>query len=776
MANSKLSLAMRLGIGLVGVALIGVGLTLTVNLWVESNLIDEAEEVQLESTYKRFLSGIDAQAQRAADMARLVAETPDAQAAFAARDRARLLAIYREGFVVMKKEHGVRQFQFHLPPATSFVRIHKPQKFDDDLSSFRKTVVQVNNTKKPIVGLEKGVAGLGVRGVRPVFHDGKHIGSVEFGMSFGQAYFDTFSKQTGAEVALYMLQDGDFKKFASTFPDDVTFDTEIKRQSVSGTRRLDGMKLDDGKPHALLAGPIHDFSGKTIGVGIVALDISRYIANFNRGRNISLLAGLLALILALGIAYLFHRTTGLPLVRMTRVMDRLAKGDMNVEIPQVEGESEVGRMAHALTVFRDSRRQADELAAAQAQSEERAARDKKEAMLTVLRNLVGAAVESNQAMVSLTDMRREISEANSRAQSMASAVEELGASIREISANSDNAKQDADQAEQAAAEGMSRSDTAVGTMDEIVTSVNSAADEVNKLATASSRIGEIVEEIEAIADQTNLLALNATIEAARAGDAGKGFAVVASEVKNLANQTGRATVDIRERIDSLRQEMEVIVGSMQQGAETVDSGREVIHGVGSQLSTIAADIDNVTGKMTDIAAILSQQTSVTQDISSGTAAIADISSQNDMEIETVLVAMDNLADNLGAQVGTFADLGDRAIVEIAKNDHAAFMRSVLNGILKRNDQRSDNLSDHHTCRFGKWYDSVTDPAIKDTRAFREIIGPHKEVHAHGKQALKHAEDQDLDAAFTEVTKMQAASRNVLAQLDEIGKTLAAARD
>ena len=99
---------------------------------------------------------------------------------------------------------------------------------------------------------------------------------------------------------------------------------------------------------------------------------------------------------------------------------------------------------------------------------------------------------------------------------------------------------------------------------------------VDALARASQRIGEIVAQIEAIAKQTNLLALNATIEAARAGEAGKGFAVVATEVKNLANQTARATDDIRGRIATLKSDMDAIVATMRAGAETVGAGQEAV--------------------------------------------------------------------------------------------------------------------------------------------------------------------------------------------------------
>lgn len=108
--------------------------------------------------------------------------------AFAKRNREylkrRLVPLFKK---VLKPKFGVKQFQFHLPPATSFFRIHKPNKYGDDLSSFRKTVVTANTEKRVVSGVEVGRAGLGIRVVYPVFYNGTHIGSVEFGISYKEA-------------------------------------------------------------------------------------------------------------------------------------------------------------------------------------------------------------------------------------------------------------------------------------------------------------------------------------------------------------------------------------------------------------------------------------------------------------------------------------------------------------------------------------------------------------------------------------------------------------
>ena len=101
------------------------------------------------------------------------------------------------------------------PP--SFFRSTNRKNSGDDLSSFRFTVIATNKNQKPTRGLEGGVAGLGVRGMVPVFHVGKHVGSVEFGMTFGQAFFDNFKAQNGIDAGLHILDKDAFKTMAATF-------------------------------------------------------------------------------------------------------------------------------------------------------------------------------------------------------------------------------------------------------------------------------------------------------------------------------------------------------------------------------------------------------------------------------------------------------------------------------------------------------------------------------------------------------------------------------
>ncbi|MBY0429640.1 MAG: CZB domain-containing protein, partial [Rhodospirillales bacterium] len=288
------------------------------------------------------------------------------------------------------------------------------------------------------------------------------------------------------------------------------------------------------------------------------------------------------------------------------------------------------------------------------------------------------------------------------------------------------------------------------------------------LAQASAQIGDIVNQIEAIAKQTNLLALNATIEAARAGEAGKGFAVVASEVKSLANQTAKATVDIRTRIESLRGEMASIVSSMQEGAHAVEKGQEVIVATGEGMRQISHEVQNVTAKIGEISSILSQQTEAVSEVSQGIGIIAEMAARNVRGIGQVLDVMARSDQFIAASVTELMalELTDKTVL-VAKSDHMIWRKRLAEMLAGRATLKPNELADHHQCRLGKWYDEQTDPALCAHAAFRDLARPHAEVHGHGIEAARRYQKGDLDGALAEVKLAANASEEVMRGLDNL---------
>ncbi|HYD32419.1 MAG TPA: methyl-accepting chemotaxis protein [Azospirillaceae bacterium] len=172
---------------------------------------------------------------------------------------------------------------------------------------------------------------------------------------------------------------------------------------------------------------------------------------------------------------------------------------------------------------------------------------------------------------------------------------------------------------------------------------------IQSLADQARNIGEVVELINGIASQTNLLALNATIEAARAGEAGKGFAVVASEVKNLANQTAKATEDISSQIAAMQQAT----------GQAVDAIMEITHTIGeiNEISTtIAAAVEEQDAATKEIARNVQQASSGTQEISTNIVGVQQVASGTGKAASQVLEAARELShqsENLSHEVDRF---------------------------------------------------------------------------------------------------------------------------
>ena len=355
-------------------------------------------------------------------------------------------------------------------------------------------------------------------------------------------------------------------------------------------------------------------------------------------------------ILILVVASVFAtRKISKPLVNMVDAMGSISQGNLDVEIPQNQTD-EIGEMANALTVFKNSIIENKRAQEERAQERERQAQVQKEQRLklandfesTVGQVVSSVAASSGQLQNTAKDMSQIANDTQGRAsnatnaamnattnvQTVASAAEELSHSINEIS------RQVAD------------SSTMASTAADKAQTTNHT---MRELAVSASKIGEVIDLITNIAEQTNLLALNATIEAARAGDAGKGFAVVASEVKNLANQTSSATEEIANQISEIQDKTRNAVSAIEEVSKMIDHMNEVS-------AAIAAAVEEQGAATAEIASNVEQAALSTQDASTNMDEVTSSAEQNGRVATDVLHAAEGLssqASSLRQQVDLF---------------------------------------------------------------------------------------------------------------------------
>lgn len=344
---------------------------------------------------------------------------------------------------------------------------------------------------------------------------------------------------------------------------------------------------------------------------------------------------IIGLIALLGLSFLLSRAIVRAIAGLTNKMTRLADNDFDVDINEVKRADEIGEMGRAVLVFRENgierikleaaEKKRDEQRRKRMETQEQYIQEFDKAVVAVMVDVTAAVKQLHQVsnvLRSSADTAANQSmavssgaeEASANVQLVATAATELSASINEISG----------QVSETSNMALSATERA-----------RSTNDNIQGLNDSALKIGEVIGLISDIAGQTNLLALNATIEAARAGDAGKGFAVVASEVKNLANQTAKATEDITTQINDIQQATGIAV-------DAIDEIVTMIADISERAAAVAAAVEQQTVATSEISQNVEQAAAGTEEISSAMQGVSAAVSETNTAATDVNASADNL--------------------------------------------------------------------------------------------------------------------------------------
>jgi methyl-accepting chemotaxis protein len=309
--------------------------------------------------------------------------------------------------------------------------------------------------------------------------------------------------------------------------------------------------------------------------------------------TLSLAVGLLTCLAFSIIAIVFiARSIVKPITSITKVMQKLSSGDTRIQLNYRDRGDEIGKMIEAIEIFRRNAVEIQAMQASRREADEQQAQKRRAEMAALAEEFEGSVRQiAGQLVEAVTAVR-------SNAEVMAKSAEDTrvksGITVEAVV----NTRENVEAVAQAASELSRTIDELARRSSDVFKLTNDtagqsegASTELAKLAASVEQILPITDLIQGIAQQTNLLALNATIEAARAGMAGKGFAVVAAEVKSLAQQSGRATDEIAQKISAVRDTCSAVVSTISQIIDAVKNlnvfATEISTGIGQQSAETA---------------------------------------------------------------------------------------------------------------------------------------------------------------------------------------------
>ncbi|MDP2378496.1 methyl-accepting chemotaxis protein [Reyranella sp.] len=323
--------------------------------------------------------------------------------------------------------------------------------------------------------------------------------------------------------------------------------------------------------------------------------------------RVSIIVGIAALLLAVAMALLLNRVIALPLLAVSGIAERVASGDLTVNIPEDDRADEVGALARA---FR--------------------------AMVENLRGQIRELVEGATALGSAaSEIVASTTQLAASANESAAAVSETTTTVEEVRQTaqvaSQKAKHVADSAQKAAQisqSGRKSTEDVSAGMVRIRQQMDAIAASMGRLSEQGQAIGQIIATVEDLSTQSNLLAVNAAIEAAKAGEHGKGFGVVAQEVKSLAEQSRQATTQVRTILGDIQKATATAVLATEQGSKAVDAGTRHTEVAGEAIQTLAGSISEAAQAATQIAASSQQQLVGVDQVAAAMDSIKQASTQN----------------------------------------------------------------------------------------------------------------------------------------------------
>ncbi len=358
---------------------------------------------------------------------------------------------------------------------------------------------------------------------------------------------------------------------------------------------------------------------------IVTIPTAELYASARSTRNAVLTIGIIFLILASLLFFFFARSLTRPLIDLVGSAEKIATGDMAVEVTAQYRQDEIGDLARAFTMMiqslKDKAQIAQKIAAgdltieAASLSDADALGNAFSTMVAKNRQQIQEIMEGVNVLASSgSEIMASVSQLTSGAAETSTAVSETTTTVEEVKQTTEVSSQKAKHVAELGRKSVEISQTGLKSIEDTINGMNrikeqveSIADMVVRLSEQSQAIGEIIATVNDLAEQSNLLAVNASIEAAKAGEQGKGFAVVAQEIRSLAAQSKQATTQVRNILFDVQKAISSAVMATELGSKAVEAGVRLSTQAGEAIDVLAESVTEATNASIQIAASSQEQ-------------------------------------------------------------------------------------------------------------------------------------------------------------------------